>query len=263
MKKIISLLSIMVFATFVSCDEHNSTVAPPESIGFTKNDVIVKFIVENPVYEVKVYATQPSNVDRTIEISTMLEGINPLTNAVYSNSIEGDFTVSSNSVVIPAGELSGSFNVTFNPDIPLGVRRYVTFMLPELEEGLYLNKTENEVKLTYTPKCLLNEITLDIILDQYGAETSWQITDAVGNVVASDGPYANAATAITQTVPTITLCLEDGNYTLTMMDSYGDGMVTSATVVGSYKLKTEDGTILVDGAGDAVGFSISHPFSLP
>lgn len=263
MKKIISLLSIMVFATFVSCDEHDSKVTPPESMGFTKNDVIVKFAVENPMYEVKVYATQASNVDRTVEISTMTEGINPRTNAAYSNSIAGDFTVSSNSVVIPAGELSGSFNVSFNPEMTLGVRRYVTFMMPELPEGMYLNKTENEVKLTYTPKCLFNEVTLDIILDRYGSETSWEITDAVGNVVASGGPYADAATSVTQTVPKITLCLDNGDYTFTMMDIYGDGMVTSATVVGSYKLKKADGTVLVDGAGDSVGFSISHPFSLP
>ncbi|MCB9183508.1 MAG: hypothetical protein H6591_06280 [Flavobacteriales bacterium] len=67
-------------------------------------------------------------------------------------------------------------------------------------------------------------IVVRIVLDQYGAETTWQLTNSGGTVVANGGPYTNQAAAGTYPQADINLCLPTGCYTLTVNDSFGDGM---------------------------------------
>ncbi|MEM9929540.1 MAG: M43 family zinc metalloprotease, partial [Bacteroidota bacterium] len=77
--------------------------------------------------------------------------------------------------------------------------------------------------------CDDTEVTLTLITDNYGSETTWSLTDAGGTTIASGGPYANNTT-ITQG-----FCLTDGCYTFTINDSYGDG-ICCAYGNGSYAL---------------------------
>ena len=74
-------------------------------------------------------------------------------------------------------------------------------------------------------------ITVNLIPDNYGSETTWAITDENGTTVLSGGPYTNNNnTPISESTN-----LDPGCYTFTINDSYGDG-ICCAYGTGSYSL---------------------------
>ncbi|MDH5366882.1 MAG: GEVED domain-containing protein [Cyclobacteriaceae bacterium] len=92
-----------------------------------------------------------------------------------------------------------------------------------------------------------SDVTLTLIVDNYPEETSWTITDDVATVVASGGLYTTTADGATVIE---TACLEDGCYTFTINDTYGDG-ICCLYGNGSYVLKDELGTVLASGGSFA------------
>jgi hypothetical protein len=85
---------------------------------------------------------------------------------------------------------------------------------------------------------------LDVILDYYGTETSWTISDATNAVLMSGGPYVNGQQGLHNVTP---VCLAEGCYTLTMNDVYGDGQ---GFTNGSFILTAANGSVLAQGAGN-------------
>jgi hypothetical protein len=67
-------------------------------------------------------------------------------------------------------------------------------------------------------------LTVQIVLDRYGAETTWRIEDATNTVYASGGPYTNAAASGEYPQPNVSVCLPAGCYSLLVDDSFGDGI---------------------------------------
>ena len=65
------------------------------------------------------------------------------------------------------------------------------------------------------------DLTVEVITDDYGYETTWFITDDSFNIVAEGGPYNNGIDGDRFTKD---VCLPDGCYILTVEDAYGDGM---------------------------------------
>ena len=92
--------------------------------------------------------------------------------------------------------------------------------------------------------CLLTgiSVTMTILTDNYPAETTWTVVDANGETVMSGGPYSSNATTYTSEE-----CLADGCYTLTVFDSYGDGLCCGYGE-GSYSLSDESGAVYASGA---------------
>lgn len=86
------------------------------------------------------------------------------------------------------------------------------------------------------------DITIQIVTDNYGSETTWNVKNSGGTTVASGGPYTNVAA--TQTPVNVTL--PAGCYTMTVNDSYGDGM-DSGFGVGSYTVKYGSNVVLTGG----------------
>lgn len=84
-----------------------------------------------------------------------------------------------------------------------------------------------------------SEVTLTLVTDNYGSETTWSLTNSSGTAVASGTGYGN-----NQTI-TETFTLADGCYDFTINDSYGDGICCSFGN-GSYLL-TKGGTTLASG----------------
>merc|ERR1712241_33491 len=80
---------------------------------------------------------------------------------------------------------------------------------------------------------------LDLTTDDYGSETHWDIQDSNNGVVTVGEGYASKETFVEKR------CLEDGVYTFTIYDTYGDGMCCSYGT-GSYKV-TYDGAVLGEG----------------
>ena len=89
-------------------------------------------------------------------------------------------------------------------------------------------------------------VTVKIVLDRYGAETTWSIKDASQNVVASGGPYTTVGTNGEYPQPDIQLCLPVGCYDLTINDTANDGMCCA---YGSGYIAVVDGSIPLAYAG--------------
>lgn len=87
-------------------------------------------------------------------------------------------------------------------------------------------------------------LNLSITFDNYPEETSWDVKNSSNVVVASGGTYASQADGSTLNIP---LCLNNGCYTLTMKDTYGDGFCC-AYGNGSYTLtNTATSAVLAQG----------------
>lgn len=86
-------------------------------------------------------------------------------------------------------------------------------------------------------------LALEITVDQYPSETTWQITDDNDAVLASGGPYPGLANGA---VVTEEICLPQDCYSFTIFDSFGDG-ICCAYGNGSYTLQDSDGAVLASG----------------
>ena len=95
--------------------------------------------------------------------------------------------------------------------------------------------------------CFENELLLTILLDNYPEETTWDIKDDNGTVMASGGAYGSLPDGSTVVE---NICLPDGCFDFTIYDSFGDGICCSYGV-GNYVLTEIDGTVLA--AGGAFG----------
>ncbi|MDA1337048.1 MAG: hypothetical protein O2818_09195 [Bacteroidetes bacterium] len=96
--------------------------------------------------------------------------------------------------------------------------------------------------------CAYEAIIIDIDPDNFPSEISWDFVDDMGNTVAS-GNFNGTE-----------LCVDEGCYTFTMYDSFGDGICCSYGQ-GSYSVTDGNGLELASG-GD-YGSSESTSFCLP
>jgi PKD repeat protein len=83
-------------------------------------------------------------------------------------------------------------------------------------------------------------ITLTLVTDRYGSETSWTLKNSAGTTIESGSGYSNNRTY------NFNWNLPEGEYTFTINDSYGDGICCSYGN-GSYTLKDGCGNTLVTG----------------
>jgi subtilisin family serine protease len=109
-------------------------------------------------------------------------------------------------------------------------------------------------------------VTLNVITDCWGSETTWQVVNDDNNqVVASGGPYADGQPLGSNIH---SFCLPTGCYTFTIFDSYGDGMNgaqwQSCSVNGNYFMTYENGTQIfqMTAANGNFGNSAIHPFCI-
>lgn len=85
-------------------------------------------------------------------------------------------------------------------------------------------------------------LIFELKTDNYGDETSWRITDSNGTTFVSGNGYAaNQTVSVDIDLPESADC-----YTLTVNDSYGDGMCC-AYGQGYFRLKDDNGNILISG----------------
>jgi len=87
--------------------------------------------------------------------------------------------------------------------------------------------------------CNGTAVTIEVVLDEYGSETSWELLDEDFDTVAIGGPYADGQAGV---IKTKNLCLPAGCYTLFIDDVYGDGICCDYGD-GSIKIKNGNQTI--------------------
>lgn len=94
-----------------------------------------------------------------------------------------------------------------------------------------------------------------LTLDDYGSETTWELVDENGTVMASGGPYGNKKEG---DVITDDWCLDEGCYTFTIYDDWGDGICCDYGQ-GSYQVTDANGDIIFESDGQ-FGFAESTDF---
>lgn len=232
MKKLkLILLTVLTVFAFISCEEEMPAGQNANYITFGKTaystgvDVGGSKSVDIPVYTANVVGTERS-FDVTV-LST-------------STAAAGSYTVPT-SVSIPAGSSEGTLTVVLT-DTNLGIGVNALRLSFAAVEGL--SRGANTT-LSYIQNCTEVTATLSITFDGYGSETGWNVTDALGGVVASKakGTYSDGQVSATET---ITLCA-GRDYTFTITDDYGDGLSYPAN--GSYSL-TIGGVVKATGGGD-------------
>ncbi|MCI1751827.1 MAG: T9SS type A sorting domain-containing protein [Flavobacteriales bacterium] len=88
------------------------------------------------------------------------------------------------------------------------------------------------------PPCSGNNVVVAINTDQHADQTTWQIKNATGGIMATGGPYIGR----NNTLVTDTVCLgpNPGCFTLQMFDNFGDGLGG-----GSWQLRTINGGLIL------------------
>jgi lysyl endopeptidase len=91
-------------------------------------------------------------------------------------------------------------------------------------------------------------VTIQIKLDDYGSETTWELTpQGGGTVIAQGGPYSDNQDGV---VISSEVCLSNGCYVVTLDDAYGDGICCGTYGNGDFWVLNSLGDTLVNGNGD-------------
>lgn len=106
------------------------------------------------------------------------------------------------------------------------------------------NGDMEEFEVAAAPVGNSGHISVEIVPDNYGSETTWEVRNQYGDVVLSGGPYTDG-----DNTPQFaeTWVNYNGCYTFHINDSYGDGICCSYGN-GSYEVKQGGVTILSGGA---------------
>lgn len=105
------------------------------------------------------------------------------------------------------------------------------------------NNNNNSVSSSFTIVIGGQSVQLNLALDCYGSETTWELQNASSTAVYAGSGYPDDQPGPVATDP---WCLNDGCYTYYIMDSYGDGLL------GGFWCG-QDGSVSVVFNGDTLG----------
>lgn len=242
MKKITQLLFLLLTLTFfVSCEEDTPTPLGTNYVTFESTSYTFGVdIGSSNTREVKVYAANITGSARTIGVSVVASG---------TTADPASYTVPT-SVTIPANSNVGTLSITVS-DTNISSTGETIEIAFDAVAGQFSGAN---IVLSVRQVCPTNPIELEITFDNYSGETSWDLKDGSGAVVAS------ASYGAGETSASGNWCLPNDTYTFTIYDAYGDGICCSYGN-GSYVLRKEDGTVLATGG--SFGASEATTFTLP
>jgi hypothetical protein len=124
------------------------------------------------------------------------------------------------------------------------------------------NQENNSLDMIFYEAQIIEEqeLILELLSDDFGNETSWEIIDSQGNLLESGDDYDN------NTLYTIPIVFEaDDCYKFIIYDDGGNG-ICCENGEGYYKITNEDGLVFFEGGGyaeeDASTFQIDIPTSV-
>jgi hypothetical protein len=238
------LLGLSLLA-IVGCGDYEEVVFDVNNgqtaLGFETQLVGVSVPETGVTVSVGVEVTTVSSESRTFNVSV---------NAEDTTADSEDYSIAP--IVVPAGEYIGTLTVDINWDT---LEDFVTNILVldlVTTEGQSIARN-GSVSISFIREFVCPDLILNITFDQYAGETSWEITDASGAVVALGDGYGGESSY------TEDLCLIDGDYTFTIFDSFGDG-ICCVYGSGSYEILL-DGVVLFTGgefgASDSQNFTVN------
>ncbi|HMQ49740.1 MAG TPA: proprotein convertase P-domain-containing protein [Saprospiraceae bacterium] len=170
--------------------------------------------------------------------------------AVWTASDCNDFgtyvEVAANDDGNPGG---GLFDPQVNTTLSAGVTYYI-----QVDGYAGLTVTNDMIIVTQSLNCPLDcqtddeFVTLNLLTDNFGGETTWEVRTEGGQLVASGGPYPNATNIVE------TFCADPGCYVFTIFDSFGDG-ICCGFGIGNYSLTDPDGNVYNSPSNGAYGAS--------
>ena len=104
------------------------------------------------------------------------------------------------------------------------------------------NNNNNSISSTFNVVIGGESVQLNLTLDCYGSETSWELQDNTGTAIYSASGYSDDQPGPVTMAP---FCLNDGCYTYYIMDSYGDGLL------GGF-FCNQDGSVSIVYQGDTL-----------
>lgn len=177
--------------------------------------------------------------------------------------------------------------IDWTGDLATGETELITLPLLTLQDGANTlvisliepngevdgNPGNNVVNYEFSAFIDAFEYLMTLELDQYGSETTWEVSDENGNILYSGGPYEDSFFGDPEVVDT-DLCLGEGCYTFTIYDDFGDGICCEYGE-GSFTLYDDEGAELTTGGTftneelfdfcvtpTSVGESVKNPFGL-
>jgi len=170
--------------------------------------------------------------------------------------VDNYLNYSNNSLTNQWQEISYSYTATSTKSIQVGLRFYDQSGF----DGSEIVYVDNFQPTTGgggdtgggTGSCAATEATLSLTTDNYGSETSWTLRNSSNSTIASGSGYGN------NTTHTEDFCLDDGDYTFVINDSYGDGICCSFGN-GAYSIVSGGSTLV---SGSSFGSSESKPFTI-
>jgi hypothetical protein len=119
------------------------------------------------------------------------------------------------------------------------------FYVKAKDEAGNISSASNTVYVTTLEEvsndCYVSDLTLNLTTDNYPSETTWEVKDAGGQIVASGGSYSNKNSNYSESIT-----LSDGDYSFIIYDAYGDGICCSYGN-GSYTLTDGNNDVIVTG----------------
>lgn len=223
----------------------NGTVAPLAVASMANDPMAVEIsneigatnCLDNIAPEVKI-RNMGSNALTSVDFSYSINGGTPQTHTWTGNLPFLSYAV----VTLPSISFTPSANTT------------LTVNITNSNDG---NMSNNTASTTwgYAPYSSPGAYVMTIQPDNYGSETTWEVRNGAGSVIASGGPYTDGNT--TPVNANVTINANDC-FTVTVFDSYGDGMCC-AYGQGSWTLKDPSNNVVATGAqfnsADAKAFS--------
>ncbi|MEH6538158.1 MAG: hypothetical protein V7719_17285 [Psychroserpens sp.] len=257
MKNIFKIFTMALFlGVFVSCDEDVVTFDADNgqtTLSFDRSSGTVGACV--PMTDIVIESTTRSSSDRTY---------NMVLDQDATTADPSEYNVST-SIVIPAGEFLGSATLTVDfSQIPEGASRNLVYTL---DPGADIINTRPTINISYASVCLLNDVSLNFIFDSWPGEAAYILRDGNGDIIDASRDATGAIAFGTFTgLETFqkSLCLDDGDYTITYFDAYGDGNTTGTgsygvsleTCAGSSDLIVPLSSNAFDGNGITFGFTL-------
>ena len=240
MKKIKLLLIAFSIFALNSCEDSVEAPQTPFATFSMDSDDFGVDLGGQLTKEYTVYTANVSDAERTATISVVAD---------LSDADPASYTVPT-TVTIPAGSNAGTFSVNIQ-DVNIDDGKTLVLMLEQTADLF----TGDNLTLSITQVCPYNDVRLNILFDGYASETSIELMDASGAVLANitQGTWADGLADYSAK-----WCLQSGTYTFTINDSYGDGLSWpgdgSATI-------TLNGAVLYTVSGN-FGGSASGSFTL-
>lgn len=233
------MIAAVSLSLFTGCS-YDDDYSPPNYVTFERdNSVDVGVDIDGSnTHEVTVYTANITGQDRTFDVE--VGEASTLDASAYNVPA---------TVTVPGGTNQGTFSVEVS-DVNLGLTgKNLVLNLNETSEL----STGDSYEINVTRTCVGREFVIDFDFDGYASEMDYTIEDAEGNVLVTGGGYDDGTPTASRS-----LCLDQGTYTFTVTDAYGDGLTYPET--GSITLSYAGDELVVIPGDYGAGTSVEVTF---